>query len=736
MSFFFLVLLLASLLTRTMTQITVTPTRSGSKTQTGTRSSSATPSVTRTNSGTRSRTSTLTPSPSPSWQGLIVNTVAGGGSNFAGSVNGVGTAALFNNPSSVVLNPMRDTLFVADTGNHRIRAVNMASGAVSTLAGGGATGILSGTALINGIGSSALFNTPVGLTFSAFCSCLYIADTSNHALRLVQLDGTTTTLAGGGLTGGQSGFVNGIGTNAQMTSPYAVAVSSIGVAYVASTRMYAVYPDGTSVVIAGGASGITDGVGTNAGFSCAGFASIKACSVVIDEVEDIIYITGNYYGQLRKFTVVGDVGTVISYYNYNLNPLVSATGLAILGRKLYISTGLTIMSFDLSTLPVLTLRTVAGGLQGAGDGDSWVAGFSFIAGIAADPVNQTIYLSDTGNNKIRALNLATSLFSTFVGGGLGSVTGTGQGMNDGGFLDGGALFAAPHSIRALSNTTLVVTDSASNRLRFIDVCTGVITASASASVGTTPTALTVVPAGDTNAKARIYFADSSGHRIRSAFVNTSTGLATTPATLAGNGNWGCVNGLATTVGQVYGPNTVAVNASGYFFISDNCCFIRVVTPNNYIVPFSGTISGAAFLDGNATVARYGVLSALTFAPSGLLFAVDRTNHRIRVVSHDGGVITIAGSAGGSTNGFGTSAKFNSPSDIAFFGNTAYISESTGNSIRVITDVTVSPVEVKLLTGVNSGFSDGSLPAARFSGPTGVAIAGTTLFIADKVSIIS
>ena len=119
-----------------------------------------------------------------------MRTVAGGGSNLAGSGDGVGTSALFNNPTGVALSAARDVLWVADRDNHRIRAIDLASRVVTTLAGGGTTGVLAGPALANGVGSNALFNTPWGIGFSAFDSSLLICDTTNHAVRVVALDGS------------------------------------------------------------------------------------------------------------------------------------------------------------------------------------------------------------------------------------------------------------------------------------------------------------------------------------------------------------------------------------------------------------------------------------------------------------------------------------------------------------------------------------------------------------------
>ena len=82
---------------------------------------------------------------------------------MSGWQDGFGTAALFNQPIGVALSTTGTLLFVADKNNHKIRAIALASTEVWTLAGGGASGTAPGTALANGVGSSALFNTPWNL---------------------------------------------------------------------------------------------------------------------------------------------------------------------------------------------------------------------------------------------------------------------------------------------------------------------------------------------------------------------------------------------------------------------------------------------------------------------------------------------------------------------------------------------------------------------------------------------
>ena len=139
-----------------------------------------------------------------------VTTIAGSGMGYK---NDVGTAAQFDNPKDLAVSG--DTLYVADSGNHRIRAVNLTSKAVTTIAG-------SGRGYKDDAGSAAQFDNPRGLAVSG--DTLYVADNSNHRIRAVNLasaDKTVTTIAGNGTPGSR----DGIGTAAQVKSPLGIAVS-------------------------------------------------------------------------------------------------------------------------------------------------------------------------------------------------------------------------------------------------------------------------------------------------------------------------------------------------------------------------------------------------------------------------------------------------------------------------------------------------------------------------------
>ncbi|RDC62700.1 SMP-30/gluconolactonase/LRE family protein [Adhaeribacter pallidiroseus] len=107
----------------------------------------------------------------------IISVLAGNGQ--LGFADGSGTAASFNNPNGVAVDA-QGNVYVADTGNHRIRKITPA-GEVSTLAGTGQRG------LVDGIGSSAQFNNPSGIAVDAQGN-LYVADSQNHSVRKMILE--------------------------------------------------------------------------------------------------------------------------------------------------------------------------------------------------------------------------------------------------------------------------------------------------------------------------------------------------------------------------------------------------------------------------------------------------------------------------------------------------------------------------------------------------------------------
>lgn len=162
----------------------------------------------------------------------VVSTLAGAqGTSGSADDTGGGTLARFNAPQGVALNGTGDRVYVADTGNHTVRVISLSTiggsvTAIGTLAGSPGT---SGTTDANG--ANARFTTPRGIAADS-AGNLYVADTGNHLIRRVVIaTGAVSRIAG---LAGTVGAVNGNDTVATFNSPYGVAVSNDnGTVYVA-----------------------------------------------------------------------------------------------------------------------------------------------------------------------------------------------------------------------------------------------------------------------------------------------------------------------------------------------------------------------------------------------------------------------------------------------------------------------------------------------------------------------
>ncbi|EOD05159.1 hypothetical protein EMIHUDRAFT_220272 [Emiliania huxleyi CCMP1516] len=105
-----------------------------------------------------------------------------------GDIDAVGGTAQFNHPHGVAISPDGSALFVADFGNDKIRRVEVAIGAVTTLAGSGWGGDA------DGVGVAAQFYYPHGVAISSDGGALFVSDMDNHKIRRVEVaTGAVTT---------------------------------------------------------------------------------------------------------------------------------------------------------------------------------------------------------------------------------------------------------------------------------------------------------------------------------------------------------------------------------------------------------------------------------------------------------------------------------------------------------------------------------------------------------------
>ena len=201
-----------------------------------------------------------------------INTVAGSGTPGFGGDNGSATSAQLNYPAGLAVDGSGN-LYIADFSNNRIRKVN-SGGTITTLAGNGLAGYTGdGSAAAN-----AQLTTPVAVTTDASGN-VYIADTGNNAVRVVNSSGIISTVAGNGL-GGYSGD-DGPAISAMVGNPSGVAVDASGNLYVSdgSVRVRKIYSSGFINTIAGsGARGYTGDGGVGLFASMNGPAGIAVAS--------------------------------------------------------------------------------------------------------------------------------------------------------------------------------------------------------------------------------------------------------------------------------------------------------------------------------------------------------------------------------------------------------------------------------------------------------------------------
>jgi DNA-binding beta-propeller fold protein YncE len=192
-------------------------------------------------------------------------------------------------------------------------------------------------------------------------------------------------------------------------------------------------------------------------------------------------------------------------------------------------------------------------------------------------------------------------------------------------------------------------------------------------------------------------------------------------TIAGDG---ATAGLADPFG-------VATASDGTLFVADGGDEPRIlrISPDGAMRTIAGGLRG--FADGDGPQARFDSPSGLAIDRDGLLYVADTANHAIRRVAADGRVTTLAGDGiAGDADGPGRQARFNGPIGIAIDGQGRVIVADTYNDrIRAISH---DGVVTTIAGGAGSGSDDGAVDQARFDTPCGVAVdADGNIYVADS-----
>lgn len=301
-----------------------------------------------------------------SLQAQTIITVAGTGiPGFSGD-GGVATAAQLNRPNKIITDSMGN-LYIADTGNNRIRKVD-ANGIISTIAGTGVAGF-SGD---GGPATSAELNNPGDIAISQE-GFIFITDTGNQRIRLIDLNGMISTIAGNGVAG-----FNGDGSD--------------------PTTRSLNFPSGLFVFFANSAT----------------FAD-----TLNNRIREVSF---NNINTLAGTGVAGFSGDGGFPNKAELNLPSSVTKDSLF--NIYIAdTGNNRIRFIPS--PIGNISTFAGnGVRGfSGDGGlATAAALNFPTDMSVN--NSDVYIADTGNQRIRLVN-SSGIISTFAGNGNAGYSGDG-----------------------------------------------------------------------------------------------------------------------------------------------------------------------------------------------------------------------------------------------------------------------------------------------------------------------
>jgi sugar lactone lactonase YvrE len=383
-----------------------------------------------------------------------------------------------------------------------------------------------------------------------------------------------------------------------------------------------------------------------------------------------------------------------------------------------------------------SLNLLAGQIGGPGsiDGAGSDARFNGVSAIAFDAAGNE-YVADTANNTIRKINPAGRV-TTLAGlaGRAGSIDGVGA----------AARFSGPTGIALDAAGIIYVSDTGNQTIRKIGsdgrVSTWAGTSGNSGSSDGGPGAARFnSPAGiASDAAGNLYVADTNNLLIRKI---DPTGAVRTLAGLAGVA--GSVDGQGAAA-RFNGPHGIAVDATGTVYVSDTWHFpqshvdsvnstIRKVSPTGEVTTLAGLAGTTGRSDGSGTEARFYYPGGVAVGADGNLYVADTFNSLIRRVTPAGVVSTLAGGAGGSSDGVGAAAGFLYPAGIAVDTRGNLAIADTGNATVRRIDSSNRATTVAGLAA-QYGNADGEGALARFNGPYGLAADPLgNVYVADSFS---
>jgi len=311
------------------------------------------------------------------------------------------------------------------------------------------------------------------------------------------------------------------------------------------------------------------------------------------------------------------------------------------------------------------VRTIAGnGTEGFSDGSAFTAMFNTPLDVTVTE-DGTVYVADALNHRIR--KITGGQVSTFAGNeNEGTINGAGT----------AAKFIIPTRLASDRTGNLYVLDAFHPPVRQITPAAFVAVHAGTATRGFKDGAAVIAQFNQgfgiaTDQQGNIYIGDTGNRRIRRIKTDGQV------ITLAGNGMTGYVNGIGGGAQFIF-PTGIVIDKKENLFVADQHR-IRKINPAGVVSTFAGN-DLPGFGDGQSDQAHFTLIEDLIIDNNGNIYASD--NNRIRKISAQGIVSTIAGSDPGFADGVGAEAKFDVVHGLGIDqqGN-IYAADANNNRIR-------------------------------------------------------
>jgi uncharacterized protein (TIGR03437 family) len=679
-------------------------------------------------------------------QNYSISTIAGQG--LALGDGGRPLAARFGSVSAVALGP-DGSLYIADSAYHQVRKVTP-QGNISLFAGGSVRGFGGD----GGPATSALLDTPTALAVDSGGS-VYIGESGNHRVRVVNIWGNIQTFAGNGQIApapnvspvfpGEGGLATAAPLN-QISGLAFASNSDLIISDVGNNRIFRV-SSGMITTMAGNATTPASLAAQSAKSATlgqpTGVATDLYGNVYFSELSTDVVRMIDVHGNLTVLIGTGPGGQPIASGSPLSYPLIQPIGMASDSSfNMYImETGRISMytPFSPASGAAPMVQVIAGDItqkvtSGTGDGGPPLSAGMNPRSVAVDSQGN-IYLADSlltlnFNNRVRIIPSSYSnstIITTFAGGNVPT------GAGDKGPATSAQLYF-PQAVAIGSQGTVYIADTSDNRVRAVTPDGNINTVAGTGTAGTTgnqgpATAANInQPAGlALDSIGNLYFTD--GALIRQ--VGT-TGIINL---FAGGGSSTQAAVPAQTV-LLAQTGSLAVDAQNDVYVEQLARVSEISAATQLISTVAGNgLPGYSGDNGPATAAQINGVAGVAVDSSGNLYIADGANNRIRKVDSTGNITTIAGGGASTADGvMATAALLNAPSAVAVdsAGN-LYIAETGGDRMRFIgSDGTIHTIAGNGLQGFAG---DGSIATnASLNTPADVKVdAQGNVYIADSLN---